>query len=38
MAYNKMNVTEMKLALKALFQDECEKIDGLVNKKMFMIS
>ena len=33
MAYNKMNVTEMKLALKALFQDECEKIDGLVNKK-----
>ena len=28
-----MNVTEMKFNLKVLFQDECDKIDGLVNKK-----
>ena len=33
MAYNKMNVTEMKFNLKVLFQEECDKIDGLVNKK-----
>jgi hypothetical protein len=32
MAYNKMNVGEMKLDLRALFQVECDKIDGLVNK------
>lgn len=28
-----MNLTEMKFNLKSLFQDECDKIDGLENKK-----